>query len=74
MDMGGEHSVQTEVSTGGAIAYALREGLEGQVEIDNNLVENAIRPAALGRKNGLFIGDEQAEMAQCGNLYDSAKL
>ncbi len=53
--------------TGTAIAYALRqrEGLQvyvdqGQVEIDNNLVENAIRPAALGRKNWLFIGDEDA--------------
>ncbi len=25
--------------------------------IDNNLVENAIRPTALGQKNWLFIGD-----------------
>jgi transposase len=53
--------------TGTAMAYALRqrEGLQvyfeyGQVEIDNNLVENAIRPAALGRKNWLFIGDKEA--------------
>ncbi len=53
--------------TGTAIAYALRQrdGLQvyvkqGQVEIDNNLIENAIRPAALGRKNWLFIGDEDA--------------
>jgi transposase len=29
----------------------------GQVEIDNNSVENAIRPCALGKKNWLFIGD-----------------
>ena len=29
----------------------------GQVEIDNNSVENAIRPCALGKKNYLFIGD-----------------
>ena len=29
---------------------------QGQVEIDNNLVENAIRPTALGKKNWLFIG------------------
>jgi len=27
------------------------------VEIDNNLVENAIRPTALGKKNWLFFGD-----------------
>jgi transposase len=33
---------------------------EGRVEIDNNLVENAIRPTALGKKNWLFIGDADA--------------
>jgi hypothetical protein len=27
------------------------------VEIDNNLVENAIRPTALGKKNWLFVGE-----------------
>ncbi|MBK9734330.1 MAG: transposase [Saprospiraceae bacterium] len=26
----------------------------GHVEIDNNIIENAIRPLALGRKNYLF--------------------
>ncbi len=29
----------------------------GDVPIDNNGVENAIRPCALGKKNFLFIGD-----------------
>jgi transposase len=29
---------------------------DGRFEIDNNLVENAIRPVALGRKNYLFAG------------------
>ena len=29
---------------------------DGILEIDNNLVENAIRPSALGEKNFLFIG------------------
>jgi transposase len=50
-----------------AMAYALAQmpGLEvflenGQIEIDNNLVENAIRPTALGKKNWLFIGEAQA--------------
>jgi len=33
---------------------------EGRVEIDNNLVENAIRPTAVGKKNWLFIGDAEA--------------
>ena len=28
--------------------------------IDNNLVENAIRPSAIGRKNWLFIGHPAA--------------
>jgi transposase len=33
---------------------------DGRLEIDNNLVENAIRPTAIGKKNWLFIGDEAA--------------
>lgn len=32
----------------------------GEVEIDNNLVENAIRPSAIGKKNWLFIGHPDA--------------
>ena len=32
----------------------------GRSRIDNNLVENAIRPSALGRKNWLFIGHPDA--------------
>jgi transposase len=32
----------------------------GRVEIDNNLVENAIRPTALGKKNWLFVGEAAA--------------
>lgn len=30
--------------------------MDGRIEIDNNLIENAIRPFALGRKNWLFHG------------------
>jgi len=33
---------------------------DGQLEIDNNLVENAIRPTAIGKKNWLFIGHPDA--------------
>jgi transposase len=33
---------------------------DGRLEIDNNLVENAIRPVALGRKNYLFFGSHKA--------------
>jgi transposase len=32
----------------------------GEVEIDNNWCENAMRPVALGRKNWLHIGSEEA--------------
>jgi len=32
----------------------------GRVEIDNNLVENAIRPTKLGAKNWMFVGNEAA--------------
>lgn len=52
---------------GKAIGYALSqwEKLErfcedGRIEIDNNLVENAIRPTALGKKNWLFFGSPDA--------------
>jgi transposase len=34
--------------------------LDGKIEIDNNLVENTIRPVALGRKNYLFAGNHDA--------------
>ena len=33
---------------------------DGRVEIDNTLVENAIRPTAIGKKNWLFVGDADA--------------
>ena len=52
---------------GKAIAYTLPRwsGLcayttHGQIEIDNNLIENAIRPMAIGRKNYLFAGSHKA--------------
>ena len=52
---------------GQAISYALGQWStltvyleDGRVEIDNNLVENAIRPTALGKKNWLFIGADTA--------------
>ena len=48
---------------GQAIDYALGQWptleiflRDGRVEIDNNLVENAIRPTAIGKKNWLFVG------------------
>ena len=46
-------------------AYARWDALsaylyDGSLQIDNNLVENAIRPVSLGRKNYLFAGSHQA--------------
>jgi len=32
----------------------------GQVNLDNNLIENAVRPSAIGKKNFLFIGSPEA--------------
>lgn len=37
-----------------------RYHLDGRLKIDNNLGENAIRPIALGRKNWLFCGNNNA--------------
>jgi len=37
-----------------------RYHLDGRYRIDNNLVENAIRPLAVGRKNFLFCGNHDA--------------
>jgi transposase len=58
---------------GSAMDYALGQWptlvvylTDGRVEIDNNLVENAIRPTALGKKNWLFIG--QAEAGERGAI------
>lgn len=54
-------------SIGEAIAYSLVRweklciyASDGKLEIDNNLVENAIRPVALGRKNYLFAGSHDS--------------
>ena len=61
----GRHLPQSPL--GKALHYTLGqwEGLQvflsdGRLEIDNNLVENAIRPTAVGKKNWLFIGAAEA--------------
>ena len=50
-----------------AVSYALKQWsalevcmADGRVELDTNLVENAIRPTKLGAKNWLFIGREES--------------
>ena len=54
-------------TAGDACNYALNQWSrllvfleDGQIEIDNNWCENAIRPVALRRKNWLHIGSELA--------------
>ncbi len=61
----GRHLPQSLLGT--AMDYALGQWptlevylTDGRVEIDNNLVENAIRPTAIGKKNWLFIGQAEA--------------
>lgn len=56
---------------GNAIAYTLKQWFylisylrHGMAEIDTNYVENIIRDIALGRKNWLFMGNEE-----CGKIH-----
>lgn len=70
-------------ATARAIDYALgrwkaltRYLDDGHVPIDNNAVENSIRPLALGRRNWLFVGSQGAgeRAANVMSLIESAKL
>ena len=62
-----EPPISAAKSRRAAIDYALAQWPmlclwleDGRIEIDNNLVENAIRPTAIGKKNWLFIGEANA--------------
>lgn len=70
-------------STAKAVDHALKRwpALErytssGSLPIDNNPVENAIRPIAIGKKNWLFTGSERADRraAAIQSLFATAKL
>jgi transposase len=72
-----------ESAIGKAIAYMLKRWdkllsytTDGKLEIDNNLVENSIRPVALGRKNYLFAGSHEAarRAAVFYSLFGSCKI
>lgn len=67
----------------GAIDYSLNRWMaltrfldDGDLPIDNNWVENRIRPIALGRQNWLFPGSLRAgkRAAAVMSLIHSAKL
>ncbi len=49
---------------------------DGRIELDNNTVERAIRPIALGRKNHLFAGSDggAARWGVVASLLATAKL
>ena len=49
---------------------------DGNVPIDNNAAENSVRPLAIGRRNWLFVGSQQAgeRAAVVLSLIESAKL
>jgi transposase len=66
-----------------AIRYALSrwQGLarfldDGRIEIDSNVVERAMRPIALGRKNHLFAGSDEGgrHWAVLASLIETAKM
>ncbi len=66
-----------------AIRYALSrwEGLsrfldDGRIELDSNVVERAIRPLALNRKNALFAGSDAGgqHWAVLASLVETCKL
>jgi transposase len=48
----------------------------GFLELDNNTVERAIKPMAIGRKNWMFAGSERGgkAMAIAYTLVETAKL
>lgn len=61
----GRHLPQSPLGTAIDYTLGLSSALEvylanAGVEIDNNLVENAIRPTAIGKKNWLFVGEADA--------------
>lgn len=72
-----------ESQLGKAVKYALNQWIylyeyvnHGEVEIDNNLVENKIRPFAIGRKNWMFVGNQRGADASAlfYSLIESCKL
>jgi transposase len=72
-----------KVKTGRAIRYATspREALrrflfDGRVEIDSNIVERAMRPQTIKRKNALFAGSDGGgrTWATVATLLQTAKM
>ena len=77
----------SELSTSSDLAKAIKYGLkrwegltrfvdDGRIEMDTNLVENAIRPIPLTRKNALFAGSDAGARtwAHIASLIGTCKL
>lgn len=56
--------------------YLIKYSLDGAVPIDNNRVENAIRPFAVGRRNWLFADTQNGAHASAAlySIIESAKI
>ena len=70
------HGNQCSFKMGSPRAYAARSIADGDLPIDNNGVENQIRPIALGRSNWLFAGSLRAgqRAAAIMSLVHSARI
>jgi transposase len=60
----------------GRLKYMERYLTDGELEIDNNPIENLIRPVALGRKNYLFAGSHEGakRLAMVYSFFATCKL
>ena len=76
-------SVTPKSPIGTALSYSMKRWKEltvfttdGRLEIDNNKIENEIRPIALGRKNYLFAGSHESaqRIAMIYSLLASCKV
>jgi len=77
-----ESDVLPAAQLGKACNYAMKQWTRlelflgnGQIEIDNNWCENAIRPLAIGRKNWLHIGSEEAgpRVAAITSIFETCR-
>jgi transposase len=75
--------VSAKSAIGKAMAYYLNQYpkleatmLDARLKLDNNLIENSIRPLALGRKNYLFAGSHHAAQntAMMYSFFGSCKM
>ena len=78
-----QYNVLPKSAIGKAMAYFLNQYpkfenifLDGRIELDNNLMENSIRPMAVGRKNYLFCGSHKAaqDAAMLYSFFGSCKM